>query len=155
MLPPPALCTMSMQFHHLYFLTLQVKRFLEHVNSLLPNLSQNLFILFNQWDRVEDDSDDDYDDPERLKEQHLERARTFFEQSLKAKAVVDRIFFVSGREACKAQKDKEKGKQSTAGRSVVYMQSPYFSMVMSSPHVQQLSVNTTATYILNVMLYTV
>ena len=137
MLPPPALCTMSMQFHHLYFLTLQVKRFLEHVNSLLPNLSQNLFILFNQWDRVEDDSDDDNDDPERLKEQHLERARTFFEQGLKAKAVVDRIFFVSGREACEAQKDKEfeESKQSTAGRSVVYMQRHTFSTVMVSPHV--------------------
>ena len=139
-----------------YFLTLQVKRFLEHVNCHLPNLSRNLFILFNHWDQVaggdeESDSDDDDDDtkesPESVKEQHLERVRRFVEQGLKAKSVVDRTFFVSGREACKVQKDEKKGKQSTTGRSVVYMQSLYFSMVMSSPHVQQLLVNTTTIFV--------
>ena len=159
-----------------YFLTLQVKRFLEHVNCQLPNLSRNLFILFNHWDQVtggdedrgyddddDDDGDDDDDDdgggggdgdgeynddnddedddhdhddddddddgvessPEKVKEQHLEKVRTFFEQGLKAKAVVDRTFFVSGREAYKVQKDEKKGKQSTTGRSVVCIQSVY------------------------------
>ena len=133
-----------------YFLTLQVKRLLEHVNCHLPNLSRNLFILFNHWDQVaggdeESDSDDDDDDgdtkenAEKVKEQHLEKVRKFVEQGLKAKAVVDRTFFVSGKEACKAQKDEEKGKQSTAGRSVVYMQRHTFSMVMSSPRPTALS----------------
>ena len=109
-----------------------MKRLLEHVNRHLPNLSRNLFILFNHWDQVaggdeESDSDDDDDDddtkenPERVKEQHLQRVRRFVEQGLKAKAVVDRTFFVSGKEACKVQKDKEKDKQSTTGKSVVHV----------------------------------
>ena len=144
-----------------YFLTLQVKRLLEHVNCHLPNLSQNLFILFNHWDQVaggdeESDSDDDDDtkeNPEKVKEQHLEKVRRFFEQGLKAKAVVDRTFFVSGKEACKAQKNEKKGKQSTAaGRSVVYMQSLYFSMVTSSPGPPALSQHHSHFCMLNIVL---
>ena len=142
---------------------LQVKRFLEHVNCHLPNLSRNLFILFNHWDQVaggdeEIDSDDDDDDddtkenPERVKEQHLERVHRFVEQGLKAKSVVDRTFFVSGREACKVQKDKEKGKQSSTGRSVVYMQSLYFSMVMSSPRLTALGQHHHHFCMLNIVL---
>ena len=114
-----------------------MKKLFEQLNQLLPNLSQNLFILFNHWDRVAGDDDDDDDDgnPEKLKEQHLERVRTFLEKGLNAKAVVDRTFFVSGKEACCVQTVKEEGKQSTAGRSVVYMQRHTFSTVMVSPHV--------------------
>ena len=148
-----------------YFLTLQVKRLLEHVNCHLPNLSQNLFILFNHWDQVaggdeesDSDSDSDSDDddtkeyPERVKEQHLERVRRFVEEGLKAKAVVDRTFFVSGKEAYQVQKDKEKGKQSTEGRSVVYMQSLYFSMVTSSPRPTALSQHHNHFCMLNIVL---
>ena len=155
-----AIAPLSVLIFH--FLTLQVEKFLEHVNCQLPNLSRNLFILFNHWDQVaggdeESDSDDDDDDdddeeeeedakqsPERVKEQHLERVRRFFEQGLKAKAVVDRTFFVSGREACKVQ--KEKGKQSTAGRSVVGMRSLYFPQ-SRVPHILQLSVKTTTIFV--------
>ncbi len=113
-----------------------MKKLLEQVNQLLPNLSQNLFVLFNHWDKVEGGDDDDDDgNPEELKEQHLEKVRTFLEKGLNAKAVVDRTFFVSGKEAFHVRTDKEEGKQSTAGRSVVHT----FSMVMVSPHVTALS----------------
>ena len=145
-----------------YFLTLQVKKFLEHVNCQVPNLSRNLFILFNHWDQVaggdeesgsdDDDDDDTKENPERVKEQHLERVRRFVEQGLKAKSVVDRTFFVSGREACKVLKDKEKGKQSSTGRSVVYMQSLYFSMVMSSPRLTALGQHHHHFCMLNIVL---
>ena len=142
-----------------YFLTLQVKRLLEHVNCQVPNLSRNLFIIFNHWDQVADeesDSDDDDDDskenPERVKEQHLEGVRRFVEQGLKAKAVVDRTFFLSGKETCKAQKDEEKGKQSTAGRSVVYMQSPYLFIVTGSPRPTALNQHHDHFCMLNIVL---
>lgn len=114
----------------LSFLTLQVKKLLEHVNCQLPNLSQNLFILFNHWDQVagnDEDSDSDSDgngdhdfeqESERVKAQHLEKVRHFIEQGLKAKAVVDRTFFVSGKEACKAQENEKKGKQASASMYV-------------------------------------
>ena len=140
-----------------YFLTLQVKRLLEYVNCQVPNLSRNLFILFNHWDQVageDDDSDDDdtKENPERVKEQHLERVRRFVEQGLKAKAVVDRTFFVSGKEALKVQRDKEKGEQSTTGRSVVYMQSLYFSTVTSALHSTALSQHHDHFCMLNIVL---
>ena len=86
-------------------------------------------------DHVDSDSDSD---PERLKEQHLENVKNFFEVVLKAKAVVDRTFFVSGREAYEVQKN---GEQPSEGRSVVYMQSLCFSDFGSPSHVQQLSVS--------------
>lgn len=60
-------------------------------------------------DHVDGDSDND---PERLKKQHLENVTNFFEVVLKAKDVVDRTFFVSGREACEVQKN---GKQPSEG----------------------------------------
>ena len=108
-----------------------MKKFLEHVNHQLPNLSKNLFILFNHWDQVvdedEDSDSDDSDgddavtkqDSESVKEQHLQKVHKFLVQGLKADAVLDRTFFVSGKEVCKAQENEKKGKPS-AGRSVVY-----------------------------------
>ena len=115
---------------------MQVKRFLEQANRQLPNLSKNLFVLFNHWDQVvdedEDSDNDDGDDavneqdPEALKKQHCQKVHEFLEQGLEAKAVLDRTFFVSGKEACKAQENEKKGKQLSAGtyifRSVVHVQ---------------------------------
>ena len=115
---------------------MQVKRFLEQANRQLPNLSKNLFVLFNHWDQVvdedEDSDNDDSDDgvneqdPEALKKQHCQKVHEFLEQGLEAKAVLDRTFFVSGKEACKAQENEKKGKQLSAStyifRSVVHVQ---------------------------------
>ena len=111
---------------------MQMKMFLEQANNHLPNLSRNLFILFNHWDQVvdedeESDSDDDCDDaikrqePKALREQHLQRVDEFFVQGLQSNGVLDRTFFVSGKEVCKAQENEKKGKQPSAGRSVVYI----------------------------------
>ena len=111
---------------------MQVKRFLEQANNHLPNLSRNLFILFNHWDQVVDedddsDSDDDCDDAikrqesKALQEQHLRGVHEFFVQGLQSNGVLDRTFFVSGKEVCKAQENEKKGKQPSAGRSVVYI----------------------------------
>ena len=91
---------------------MQVKRFLEQVNHQLPRLSKNLFILFNHWDQV---VDDDKCDSEALKEQHCQAVREFLEQGLQANAVLDRTFFVSGKEACKALENEKNGEQPSAG----------------------------------------
>ena len=104
----------------------------EQTNHHLPNLSKNLFLLFNHWDQVvneDDDSDsnEDCDDPikrqesKALQEQHLRRVHEFFVQGLQSNGVLDRTFFVSGKEVCKAQQNEKKGKQPFAGRSVVYI----------------------------------
>ena len=106
------------------FFVPQVKRFLEHVNRQLPNVSKNLFILFNHWDLVvdqdenssNDDSDDEEDTSRRdatvetVKRQHLHKVQEFLVQGLQANAVLDRTFFVSGKEACKVQENEKKGK---------------------------------------------
>ena len=126
---------------------MQVKRFLEQANNHLPNLSRNLFILFNHWDQVvdedeESDSDDDCDDaikrqePKALREQHLQRVDEFFVQSLQSNGVLDRTFFVSGKEVCKAQENEKKGKQPSAGRSVVYKLYVYISIGRSIMYIQ-------------------
>ena len=105
---------------------MQVKTFLEQANFQLPNLSKNLFILFNHWDEMVDededsDSDDDdsdgavnRQDPKALQEEHLQNVREFLVQGLQSKAIMDRTFFVSGKEACKVQEYEKKGKQAPA-----------------------------------------
>ena len=122
---------------YLYSLCVQVKRFLEHVNSQLPNLSKNLFILFNHWDQVADededsDSDDSGDDTNRqdaaaatVKKQHLQKVREFLVQGLQANAVLDRTFFVSGKEACKVQENEKKGKPSSGIIHIIYWPGVY------------------------------
>ena len=94
---------------HAYF-CMQVKMFLEQTNHQLPNLSKNLFILFNHWDELV--NDEDCDD---VKSQHLQNVREFLVQGLQSKAVMDRTFFVSGQEACRVQENEKKGKQAPAG----------------------------------------
>ena len=114
---------LNVHFPCIFFVP-QVKRFLEHVNRHLPNVSKNLFILFNLWDLVvdegedssNDDSDDDEDTSRRdatvetVKKQHLQKVQEFLVQGLQANAVLDRTFFVSGKEACKVQENEKKGK---------------------------------------------
>ena len=114
---------LNVRFPCIFFVP-QVKRFLEHVNRHLPNVSKNLFILFNLWDLVvdegedssNDDSDDDEDTSRRdatvetVKKQHLQKVQEFLVQGLQANAVLDRTFFVSGKEACKVQENEKKGK---------------------------------------------
>ena len=95
-----------------FHICVQVKKFLEQANCQLPRLSKNLFILFNHWDEV---VDDDECDSEELKEEHCQTVREFLEQGLQANAVLDRTFFVSGREVCKAQENEKNGKQPSAG----------------------------------------
>lgn len=89
-----------------------MKKFLEQVNYQLPNLSKNLFILFNHWDEVVDDEDID---SAKLKRKHLARVKEFLEQGLQAKAVLARTFFVSGKEACKVQENEKNGEQPSEG----------------------------------------
>ena len=114
-----------MLYFHAYF-CIQVKKFLEHVNHQLPNVSKNLFILFNHWDRVEDedeDSDNDEDsdgavhrqNPKVLHDKYLQKVHEFLVQGLQSKAVMDRTFFVSGKEACKVQENEKNGKQASSG----------------------------------------
>ena len=67
----------------------------------------------------DDDSDDAIrQDPKEVKKQHLERVQEFLVQGLQSNGVLDRTFFVSGKEACKAQENETKGKQPSAGGSV-------------------------------------
>ena len=75
----------------------------------------------------ESDSDDECDDAikrqesKALQEQHLRGVHEFFVQGLQSNGVLDWTFFVSGKEVCKAQENEKKGKQPSAGRSVVYI----------------------------------
>ena len=119
------------------FFVPQVKRCLEHVNRQLPNVSRNLFILFNHWDlvvdEVEDSSNDDSDNEEdtsgrdatvvTVKTQHLHKVQEFLVQGLQANAVLDQTFFVSGKEACKVQENEKKGKPcSESGIFIIIIQ---------------------------------
>ena len=88
----------------------------------------------------ESDSDDDCDDaikrqePKALREQHLQRVDEFFVQGLQSNGVLDRTFFVSSKEVCKAQENEKKGKQPSAGRSVcIYV---YISIGRSIMYIQ-------------------
>lgn len=93
---------------------MQVKKWLEQVNRQLPNLSKNLFILFNHWDQVVDDEEED-GETEDIRSRHLQDVGKFLVQGLQANAILDRTFFVSGREACKARENEKNGEPSSAG----------------------------------------
>lgn len=87
---------------------------MEQANHQLPNLSKNLFILFNHWDRVVDE-DDDSGDPETLRQTYLQNVQEFLVQGLQSNGVLEHIFFVSGKEVCQGQENEQKGKQPSAG----------------------------------------